>query len=405
MPGDDHIETPLHPAAHLSDYGAQWLVRRYGREKYGRPIPGNRVVIIGRGGYDEHDPAYLPDPTSRERECEATLVAKDLGVFERPELREVLEYTLAVDAFGQGKGVLKLGRLVEQLHNTLPSWRVEQWTELLLDAMVFSVLEWERFLAVAPSRETVLSLLKSSFDRATDGFAHEATKHRLQEVVDRYRSQRLWAPFCLPHCMAVVGAFLVRRLSRRRTSRALVAWAQEAFLAELEWQRRYFEAAQDHDRAEECSLMIRGEEVIVYFIHSDQQRIHSRFFHESQWIVLVVARRSTGHVQIFRRRSAPLRISTESVVAFLRSRELEKLGEPPAQWKDLVSPAGPEGAGRKWFYHKPTESIFNGGLTAPDVVSTLLTDEEIRDCIIRGLDDQYLPTRRQFSREQAEPRS
>ena len=78
--GPGSIEVPLHPRPHLSDLVAEYEIRHYGKGKYGEGarIGGPRVVHVGRGGYDEHNPENLPDPGVPE--CEATLVARDFGI-------------------------------------------------------------------------------------------------------------------------------------------------------------------------------------------------------------------------------------------------------------------------------------------------------------------------------------
>lgn len=404
VPGNPEIETPLHPRAHLSDYLTAWEIRKYGQRKYSRPFPGPRVVLIGRGGYDEH-----PEPNLKE--VEATLAAKDLGIADLPELRELLEYTLMVDGLGHGKGVLKFGRLVELLHNILEPERVRQWTELVFDAFVFSVREWDRFSANAPNRDMVWLLICRAFQEAAQEFPHEATKRRLwEEVVVKWSGNGLWQPFSLPHCMAVVGAFLMgerfaplisRRTRIRLAECSLVAFAADAFRAELEWQCRYFAAAADHEKARPRSLTVRGKELVVYFVSSDHHRIHSRLFKADALAALAMVRRSSGQVQIFRRRGASIRVSTKAVAAFLRDREMQKAGEPQAQWSDLASPLGPAGAGQRWFYHEKTEGVFNGGLTAPEITPTALRDEEIEDALVRGIDDAFVDYRKEFYRERS----
>ncbi|MCK9351649.1 MAG: hypothetical protein WCT49_05650 [Candidatus Paceibacterota bacterium] len=109
-----------HPQPHDDEIKQMFLFRDYGDEKY----PGIRQAIIDRnvlflredqftmsreeyenngqlllgvggGDFDEH--ATANNHGRKEGECGATLVARKLGVDKLPELKKILQYTLAAD--------------------------------------------------------------------------------------------------------------------------------------------------------------------------------------------------------------------------------------------------------------------------------------------------------------------
>ncbi|MBU1131676.1 hypothetical protein KKC32_00255 [Patescibacteria group bacterium] len=88
------IET--HDAPHQDEIVAYWLVKQFGTAEFVEKYAKNGVIPVGIGGgdFDEH-PANCEE--RKKNECAATLVAKALGVDERPELQAILKATLQED--------------------------------------------------------------------------------------------------------------------------------------------------------------------------------------------------------------------------------------------------------------------------------------------------------------------
>ena len=402
------IEVPLHEFAHPSDFLAEFLIRRYGGEKYGASAKpaGPRVVLVGRGGYDEHDPANLPDPEVLE--CEATLAARDLGVRDLPELQSLLTYILMADRRGKGKGLLQFARVAERLNAVYPDqpWRVKRFAEVMFEATI--EYEASRSNGIAPlvSTEVVGYLIGRAYTKAA-GEYQLAARLRLEDVIRHwFKAEELdIKPFGFADCIRLLWLKFGRF---RWGEHSVVNWAADAFRAELKWQEEYLAARRECDQLaedgqiDEVAMTVRGKGVIAYLVRSDSPRVHSyllsRDFSTSSEVGVVAVRRSNGNVQIFPRRARLLvRLNLEFVIAFLRDRERGKRGHrEPATWAELTAAQGPRG-GECWFFYLPPQWIFNGAKSA-EVEPTLLSDSELLRCIERGLDDACAEFRRQFRR-------
>lgn len=405
----EQIEVPLHPRAHPSDILTRYLLRGYGGEKYGSgasPL-GPRVVMVGRGGYDEHDPENLPDP--KQRECEATLVALDLGVRERPELQPLLNYIRGADLDGAGKGILKFARVVELLYDVYPDMpgRVEQFATVLFEASIAAERAASAGTPLAPVPPEVVSYFIRKAQALVTPEFRLAVRLRLEERIKPWLnpSGLVFESFGLPHCVTLLWQ---RFRKSRLGEKPVVEWVADAFRAELMKQSRFLDAWREIDRAaeageiDEALLTVRGVAAVAYLIRSDSPNVHSflfsRDYKSSGENILVAVRRSNGQLQMFRRRhGAAVKVKLHWVAALLRAREQEKRGFPVSPWAELIAPRGPMGA-ECWFYRRGPEWIFNGALSAPDVEATYLTDGEILDCVTRGLDDSYREFRDEFRR-------
>jgi hypothetical protein len=128
----------FHEGVHVEEAATALILRHYGEERF----PGvstaswifdralaesrsfeehlfnHRMLPIGVGGgpFDEHP--TLTEPR-KEGECSATLVAKYLGVDQRPELRQLLKYVLNDDLHGSGNHYT-LGASLKRWHRHDP---------------------------------------------------------------------------------------------------------------------------------------------------------------------------------------------------------------------------------------------------------------------------------------------
>lgn len=375
VPGRTNVTVLLHERPHLSDLLARYLIHHYDVEG---KLTGE--VPIGRGGgpFDEHrDPAL--------QECEATLVAKFLGVRELPELERLLDYTLKVDRYGQGKGALMFGRLVELMWDVHPNepWRAEQWAEVMIEAEI----ERARGNQVEVSPEHALNLVRIAFHSVKRGFTDEETA-TLREVLtfERPRGyQGRWDPFksfSLPYCAAV----LWMRFQRIPGKPSVLPWLADALRAELVKQREFLASAADLERSLMADIVVLGKTVKVFTVTTDNARFHSWAFHTYPSAVVVAVRRSNGNVQILRNPRPVIPVELWSVVAQLRAIEQERRGKPVSSWDELTRQQGPPGA-EHLFFHHATQSAFVGSLTAPVAEPLAATDEEVQRCLVAGLSD------------------
>lgn len=149
-----------HSGPHLSDIVAIWLLKKFGDEKFpgvstakveywsgGSQSPNLRssekceqdgILLIGIGGgrFDEHPTV---NGKRKEGECEATLVAKELGLEDDPVLKQVLHPILKFALANDTKGAahpFDLASLTQLLHRQYPNEpeRVMEWVLMGLEA-------------------------------------------------------------------------------------------------------------------------------------------------------------------------------------------------------------------------------------------------------------------------------
>lgn len=396
-PSSPQIEVETHPRAHLADILAAYFTRRYGQTKYGAtgtPVKGTRVVTIGRGGYDHH-----ADPKSEK--CEADEVARDLGIEGRPDLQPVLTYTRNVDLGGAGKGILKPGRVVELLYDVYADQpqRVWHWATAFIEASIEAASEGR---GITEPDLIVFLLVWRAYDRVACEFSPEV-RENLEQFLSRTTLETELKPFSLHSCAGLLW-WKFRQLPESQRSKSVIQWIADAIRAELVRQRDVLNAKREFDeeferdggRFREILLTVRGEEVGYFFARSDNVRVHSFLFWDTDAVILVAVRRSNGHVQIFRRRDCWPRVRIHYIVALIRDRERLKRGLSPVTWDELISPHGPEGD--CWFFHQQAQWLLNGSLTAPDEEPTVLSDDEIIECLIQGLNDAHEEFRHEFRR-------
>lgn len=118
MPQPIHT-VAMYPRPHPDNIVALWLLREFGREQFPgiescklefwNQVPAGKtadqyetegvlLIDIGAGKFDHHREEHHNDKQT----CATTLVAKFLGVNERPELRKLLEYVRRDDLEGRG---------------------------------------------------------------------------------------------------------------------------------------------------------------------------------------------------------------------------------------------------------------------------------------------------------------
>lgn len=400
-PGEStsRIATRSHQRRHLSDQVAAVIVTDFGTAKYGSGarIPGNRVVWIGRGGYDEHDPENMPESRFPHLECEATLAARDNGVRNLIELQPLLHHAVEVDCEGRQKEIFMFGRLAELIHHRFPNepWRADRFVQVVIRASIANerATNGEREV-LDPARIRALiwhafRLASKEYDGELAGWLEERLKEALQP------GQEFLKPFGLAYCVGLLLR-MFRKLPKREGM--VVEWLIDAFHAEFIRQRMFLEAKVEVEELKALSEMaeheitVSGKRVKIAVVHSDSERIYSAVWKLDKRVAVLMVRRSTGHVQIFRRNRTKVNIELWSVCAQIRALEQAKLGIAMSSWAELTSQVGPE-EGRRWFFFQKMQSLFNGGPTDPETEATALSDGEVLECLVRGLEDSSLSFR------------
>jgi hypothetical protein len=104
---------------------------------------------------------------------------------------------------------------------------------------------------------------------------------------------------------------------------------------------------------------------------------------------VVIQQKSSGHIQIFTDRRYELLI--EDIVQMVRIEEMRAKGKvQTTDWKILRADGKVPGV-EEWYYHQEAQDLLNGSLTTPDVTPTRLSLERIRELVLLGVNDPYLP--------------
>lgn len=412
------LRMEMHENPHASD-----LLALFVRPHYGPPDPlpdeagPDGVIRFGRGGpYDEHlnrERLLGVGDGNGKRECEATLVANRFGVRELPELKPLFEHILAVDTLGEQKAVLRLGRIVERLWDVFTEgWQFVHWAELLFRASIL----YERGVtkgggSIDPA--FIIGCMEEAWACAKRGFPHPIPP-KVAEYMESLRQEGAATSFedlkifGLPYCAIILWRYFrlraekLRRFGLLQTGGArewLVSWLEDAFLGELVYQQRFFKAGPDADRALFGDVTCRGKAVRIAVVFSDQPRVHSVIVERHAEVVLTVVRRSSGHVQFFRRRShqvVRIRDRMRFLVALLRAREQEKRGLLVSSWDELTAVQGPPGA-EQWFFDERTGDVYCGTRTAPHVKASRLFNQELCDFAVTTLEDSWEGVRDEFA--------
>ncbi|MBI4132457.1 MAG: hypothetical protein HY474_02400 [Candidatus Sungbacteria bacterium] len=404
----------LHDNPHLSDLVAQFIRRTYGPSlPLSDEIGSDGAIHFGRGGpYDEHSNlALLFGDGTNGRECEATLVAKRFGVLDLPELQPLLEHVLPVDTRGEQKGILRLGRIVERFWDIFTeSWQFVHWAELIIRASIFYERGITKEGAVDPA--FIIGCIEEAWARAKRGFPYPVPPKiiaYLQSLGEdgaaaSFDELKL---FGLPYCAVILWRYF--RLRAEKLNRFgilsvidprewLVAWLEDVLLGELVYQQRFFEAQPDADRAIYGDVTCRGKAARIAVVVSDQPRVHSVITERHPEVILTVVRRTSGHIQCFRRRTHQLvRIKDrmQFLAALIRAREQEKRGVPVSSWDELTAVHGPFGA-EQWFYDARTGDVYCGTRTQSRVRASRLFNEEFCRFAVTALKDSWDELLKQF---------
>ena len=405
--GNPALRMELHDNPHLSDLLAQYLRRHRGPAYLlADEVGPDGAVHFGRGGpYDEHsNREHLLGSKNGRPECEATLVANRFCP-DLPELQPLLEHVRPVDTRGEQKAVLRLGSIVERLWDVFTEgWQFVHWAELIFQASIL----YERGVTKQGGpvgAAFIVGCIEEAWSRAKHGFPYPIPP-KLTTYVQSLRQEGTATsfdqlkPFSLPYCAVILWRYFRLRAEKLRPfgilsvvnpREWLISWLEDAFLGELVYQQRFFEAQPDADRAIFGKVTCRGKEVLVAVVISDQTRVHSVITERHPEVVLTIVRRSSGHIQCFRRRSyQPVRIKGRMrfLAALIRAREQEKRGVPVSSWDELTAVQGPLGA-EQWFFDGRTGDIYCGTRTAPRVRASRLFNQELCEFTVTALEDSW----------------
>jgi hypothetical protein len=97
---------------------------------------------------------------------------------------------------------------------------------------------------------------------------------------------------------------------------------------------------------------------------------------------MVILRRTTGHVNLITNQSRP--INLQGVSGSIRKKEAQKMGLRLEDLPALTTP-GRITAIPQWYYDTVANTVQNGGIRPEDTVPTSLSDDEIKNAVLEGL--------------------
>lgn len=191
------------------------------------------------------------------------------------------------------------------------------------------------------------------------------------------KSQR----FELPHLVKTMNSYYPENPEK------VLAWLMETLEAiyaeqlEFWWQKYTSDVKVDE-------VGLPGNRVLrVFSGSSDSRQFQIACRHRGA--AVVIQQKSSGHVQIFTDRKYELLI--EDIVQMVRIEEMRAKGKvQTTDWKILRANGKVPGV-EEWHYQQEAQNLFNGSLTAPDVTPTRLSLDKIREIVVLGINDSYLP--------------
>lgn len=289
---------------------------------------GILAIGIGGGAFDEHP--SLNGEGRKLRQCCATLVAKTLGVDHLPAVRHILKWVERNDTQGssdQWDLSHMIGRL-HRLHPENPAF-VEHWANLGIDAML---CEKTQFRGNPTTLQNIIGAL-----------------HRNLYV---------------------------------ENPAAVHAWTKVGFDAwEAESTHFHTVVAREFPNYRQVWDLPNGQKLVVLQTDDELAPRYATYLYGEQ-LGLTVIRNSRGNTQILANKKGGLRLGG-AVVALRRAEMLGKGIDPNGTY--LASDGQVAGA-EEWTYHPAAQSLMNGSLTAPEVMPTALSLQEVCDLVYQNVE-------------------
>jgi hypothetical protein len=376
-----------HRIPHLDEYLAMWLLKRFGEskfpgiseaqvifgdsgEKFGAAIGSTNVIPIGTGGgkLDEH--LNGKDTDRIEGECAATLTAKNLGIQEMPELKNLLDYVLKHDSTGQ-RNNFDFADLVIAMNRS----EMEQKKTI---SYVFDILD------------ALYELKKEPTQKYRDALA---------EVIERWiRKSRISAEISEPirrfinslkngnrfsFDITTIYKALFQKFGQKATQRKI-----EMFLdAKHKRQISFFEAVQEVRNPEITDITVVRRSVgeknqrFVVVVGKSDNREYGKAARKEKRAAVVIQRKSSGRTFVFGSNSAPIKQEMSNLIAMIRLEEMLLRRQMPIVDYRKMSSAGTLDQVPYWHLLRGEDSvgqILNGSdETAPDIELTVIPLETI----------------------------
>lgn len=291
-------------------------------------FPGTIFLGVGGGPFDEH---ATVDKERQSGEVCATLVAKYLGIENKPELQGILNIIKEEDlAVAKDKDALSIG--MKFLHSCFKDdyEKIYRWAEIAYMAHIKFFLDRGEMRAfTVTDTKKILEDLQSSDLKFWNDAIEEARKYQN----DQYQ------------------------LALKEFDNAL----KERFVGS------------------------DGQPIDMAVVTSDNEEVNKAF--RSQRAQLIIQFSTRGNVAIFTYQKRGLDL-TNSIILLRMAEQFYRWGEIKIKDKSIL---GGEGMieGIPWYLFHTKDSAFNGSLTTKDIPPTMIPHEKVVDLIVEGLKAKF----------------
>lgn len=295
------------------------------------------LIGVGHGRFDEHK-EYGRIP----HECSATLVAKELGVMKRPELKKLLAFTLRTDE-GPADHPFDVSGVMKTIHARHPDNPLigETWAWIAIQAII------------NPTKGSAAKIHEIGRRIGASLRKDDKLAKYLKRIESRGSPEH-------PFDLASVASMMPEETAER--------WLELALISIRDDQNELRALAVEYVRGArmmELSPPWAKYPIRVVTIESESEKIatYARSSLGSNAGIVIKRTPKSGNTQIFPdKRRIPWEL-TESI--YHQVLAVERL----------------HGGKGEWYFHKPVGTILNGSLSYPDAPPTDLSLEQITEIV------------------------
>ncbi|MDB5239288.1 MAG: hypothetical protein JWO00_623 [Candidatus Parcubacteria bacterium] len=378
-------EIVMHQNPHLDEITGYYILSKYGQGKFlglsSAPIrfveddpvgtdeefdkAGILPIGCGKGRFDEHR-----KKTERlEDECAATLIAKYLGVHNKPELKRLLSEVLYFDTHS-GCASTQLAEIVKAAHRTTKdTYEIVNWALLALGAIV----EFEKNnYGPREGEKTLVEVMRTS---VAQGLYTEDERVR-QFMFNQMHSSEKSKADSVTELAFIVQALYRNAYTEDNVSDWLVTPLDQMVLDQLEFWKEV--EKRKKSKPLEIQAKLEGEERKLLFLVCKSDSLHAQKAARYLGGQVVVVRNSKGNVQIYVDTTIQ-GLNLSEAARMIRWLELPKEKRGMMEWK-TAGVSGEHPAVKEWYYFKKGEMLFNGSsthvrkptqLSLPVIINTL----------------------------------
>lgn len=349
----------LHINSHLDEFLAFLLLHTYGEQSF----PGILTAVVRYaeadiiGSDSEYDrDGILPIGCGKGRFAKPAtpLVAKHLGITDKPELKRILREAYTSDTQGQASAtqLSELIKFANRVHSNNVDNVVLKFAWKAIDAITYQ----ERYhFAKAPGEKSLLEIFRKQVD---EGYYQQNPKVR--QTMFNYIHESMRERYNSVTELSHIVECLWRKGYRAEDVENLVEFALCAIEAD---QLAFQEQVEAVNKIKPLRVWVQqnghGEECKLLVINSDSLQAQKAARYIGAEIILL--RKSSGNCQIFVNKRIQ-GIHLANAIRMIRWLELDTEAKESVDWPTL----GAEGTLDKvpnWYYFKRGEIIFNGSET------------------------------------------